>query len=253
MSVKTLNLGYGSPDPAFFTHHVSIGSDSFPPPHPPHPLATSPFPHSTPPQIFSSLSACTCTWFIILKPDPLSIPNKSAIPKSYTGYIPHGMTDGWMVIYTEAVDQWNWWQKGHSHWAWKLAKLGWKLPSNCTKFHPKLRKSECDFSNFARCFVMRMHTAEKLWFYSRDFRIRSSFSARLNVRAAVSEFCIQYSCTYYTAYICSCAGNGWTSKLDMRSSSRNFTIFSSELTSRVFGVMRTRSVKHREFSCRDFL
>ena len=29
--------------------------------------------------------------------------------------------------------------------------------------------------------------------------------------------------------------------------------FSSELTSRVFVVMRTRSVKHREFSCCDFL
>ena len=135
------------------------------------------------------------------------------------------LMDGWWFI--EAVDQWNWWQKGHSHWAWKLAKLGWKLPSNCTQFHPKLRKSECDFSNFARCFVMRTHTAEKLWFYSHDFRIRSSFSARLNVRAAVSEFCIQYSCTYYTAYICICAGNGWTGKLGMRSSSRNYASFRS--------------------------
>ena len=79
---------------------------------------------------------------------------------------------------------------------------GGKLPSNCTKFHPKLckkyLKSECDFSNFAqnfaRCFVMRTHTVEKSQFYSRDFRIRSSFSAQqLNVRAAVSEFRIQYS------------------------------------------------------------
>ena len=100
-----------------------------------------------------------------------------------------------------------------------IVKLRWKLPSNCTKFHPKLctknRKSECDFSivrNFARCFVMRTHTAGKSWFYSRDFRI----------------------------------GNGWSSKLGMRSSSRNFVIFLSELTSRVFGVMRIRSVKHRE-------
>ena len=147
--------------------------------------------------------------------------------------------------------------KGHSHWAWKLTKLGWKLPSNCTKFHPKLRtknrKSECDFSNFvwnfARCFVMSTHATKKLWFYSRDFRICSSFSARqLNVRAAVSEFRIQYSCTVYVLY-----WNGWTSKLGMRSSSRNFTIFSLELTSRVFGVMRTRSVIHRKFSCRNFL
>ena len=79
-----------------------------------------------------------------------------------------------------------------------IVKLRWKLPSNCTKFHPKLctknRKSECDFSivrNFARCFVMRTHTAGKSWFYSRDFRI----------------------------------GNGWSSKLGMRSSSRNFVIF----------------------------
>ena len=137
----------------------------------------------------------------------------------------------------------------------KITKLGWKLPSNCTTFHPKLRtknrKSECDFSNFvrnfARCFVMRTHTAEISLFYSRDFRICSSSSTRhLNVRAAVSEFRIQYSCTYYT-------GNGWTSKPGMRSSSRNFAIFSSELTSWVFGVMRIRSVKHREFSCHNFL
>ena len=109
------------------------------------------------------------------------------------------------------LPQWYWSNnRGHSHWAWKLAKLGWKLPSNCTKFHPKLRtknrKSECDFSNFARnfarCFVMRTHTAEKSRFYSHDFRIRSSFSTwQLNVRAAVSEFCIQYSCTYYTVYL----------------------------------------------------
>ena len=143
-------------------------------------------------------------------------------------------------------------QYGHSHWAWKLAKLGWKLPSNYTKFHPKLctknHKSECDFSNFARnfarWFVMRTHTAEKSRIYSHDFRIRSSFSAwQLNVRAAVSEFYIQYSCTYLL-YICICTGKGWTSKLDMRSSSRNFTIFSSELTSRVFEVMRPCSVKH---------
>ena len=86
--------------------------------------------------------------------------------------------------------------EGHSHWAWKLAKLGWKLPSNCTKFHPKLctknRKSECDFSkfaqDFARCFVMRVQAAV---FYSRDFRIRSSCSAwQLNVRVVVSEFCM---------------------------------------------------------------
>ena len=71
----------------------------------------------------------------------------------------------------------------------KITKLGWKLPSNCTKFHAqKNRKSECDFSNFARnfarCFVMRTHTAEQSRFYSRDFRIRSSFSARQLKRAS---------------------------------------------------------------------
>ena len=41
---------------------------------------------------------------------------------------------------------------------------------------------------------MRTHTAEKSRFYSRDFHIRSSFSARqLNVRAAVSGGSFVYS------------------------------------------------------------
>ena len=95
-------------------------------------------------------------------------------------------------------------------------KVAYQLPNST-------RKSECDFSNFARnfarCFVMRTHTAEKSWFYSRDFRIRSSLSATIN--PASGRFGVSY------------AGNGWTSKLGMRSSSRNFAIFSSELTSRV--------------------
>ena len=119
---------------------------------------------------------------------------------------------------------------------------------------------------------MRTHTAAKSWFYSLDFRIRSSFSATINVRAAISEFCVQYSCTYYrpTVYLhhrswfilSLWSPFAWLSRepnsmLGMVervnwacSFSRNFAIF---LTLRVFGVMWTRSVKHREFSCRDFL
>ena len=134
----------------------------------------------------------------------------------------------------------------------KIAKLGWKLPSNCTKFHPKLRtknrKSECDFSNFAwnftGYFVMRTHTAEKSRFYSRD--LRPSFTApQLNVRSHRAELSERPETR---------AGNGaieCTGHAQFIHKLRDF--FAAELKPRFFGVMRTRIVKTHEFSCRDFL
>ena len=109
---------------------------------------------------------------------------------------------------------------------------------------------------------MRTHTAEKLWFYSRDFRICSSFSARrLNVRAALSEFRIQYSCTIFCTYYTEHESSFivYLHPSDLHSREPNSMLGMVERVNwacavlGVFKVMRTHSVKHRKFSCRNFL
>ena len=73
-----------------------------------------------------------------------------------------------------------------------------------------------NFAKLRKRFVMRTHTAEKLWFYSRDFRIRSSFSARqLNVRSRAADQSeirtryIQYSTVQYSTavWVCVCTSS----------------------------------------------